>query len=131
MNFRPTNYTLWPCMFSKFQKTLRLRVLWNSLVRRGSRQNSCPEQLFEKLPSILKKDSNMDILMGSSQKYFAWLFFWNINWRMLPRIQTSICLEHQWTPLNERVENCREMSNCIKVILMLNNKRKNTGVHPI
>ena len=48
-------------------------------------------------------------------------FFRNANGRVLPKIQTSICPEHQWAPLNRWVRNCGEMSNCIKVILMMNN----------
>ena len=82
----------------------------------GSLWNGCSEQLFEKLPNVLKKDFNMDVLLGGYQKYLSGYFFWNANGRVLPKIQTSISLEHQWKPLNEWVGNCREMSNCIKVI---------------
>ena len=64
-------------------------------VRIGSLQNSCSDQLFKKLPSVLKKDSNMDALLGSYQKYSEWLFFRNANGRVLSKIQTSIYLEHQ------------------------------------
>ena len=48
-------------------------------------------------------------------------FFRNANGRVLRKIQTSICLEHQWMPFNGWVGNCRETSNGIKVILIGNN----------
>ena len=48
-------------------------------------------------------------------------FFQNSNGEVLLKIQTSICLEHKWMPLNGWVGNCTKMSNCIKVILMPNN----------
>ena len=63
----------------------------------------------------------MDVLLGSCQKYSEWLFFRNANGRALPKIQTSICLDNQWMPLSGWVGNCREMINCIKVILIPNN----------
>ena len=60
----------------------------------GSLQNSCSEQLFEKLPSLLKKDSNMDVLLGRFQKFSEWLFCGNPNGQLIPKIQTSFNLEH-------------------------------------
>ena len=54
-------------------------MLWNSFLQKqvckGSLQNSCSEPLFEKLPSVLKKDCNMYILLGSFQKFTEWSFF--------------------------------------------------------
>ena len=37
-------------------------------------------------------------------------FFQNANGWVVPKIQISIFLEHQWTPWNGWVGNCREMS---------------------
>ena len=48
-------------------------------------------------------------------------FFRNTNGWVIPKTQTSVCLEHQWMPLNGWVGNYRETSNYIKVILMANN----------
>ena len=54
-------------------------MLWNSFLQKqvctSSSQNSCSKQLFEKLPSVLKRDSDMDVLLGSFQKTSEWLFF--------------------------------------------------------
>ena len=41
-------------------------------------------------------------------------FYWNANGWVLLKIQTSICLEHQWTPLNWWVGNCREMNRWVR-----------------
>ena len=53
-------------------------VLWNPFlqkqVRTGSLQNSCSEQLSEKLTSVLKKVSNMDVLLRSFQNFSKWFF---------------------------------------------------------
>ena len=103
-------------------------MLWNSFLQKqvhtGSLQNIWSEWLFEKLPSVLKKDSNRDILLGSCQKCWVAIFFWNTNGQVLPKIQTFICLEHQWMPLNRWVGNCREMINGTKLILIPNNYTK-------
>ena len=40
-------------------------------VHTGSQQNSCSEQLFEKLPSVLEKVFNMDVLLWSCFQKFS------------------------------------------------------------
>ena len=76
---------------------------------------------FGKLASVLKKNSNMDVLLESFQKIAGHLLFRNADGRVLLEIQTTQYLGHQWTPLNGWIGNWREMSNCSKVILMLSN----------
>ena len=103
-------------MFLKFwtiPEICAVEFLLQKQVHTGSLQNSCCEQLFEKLLSV-KMDSIIDVLLGSCQKYSEWLFFWNGNGRLPSKIQTSICLEHQWMALNGWVAYCREISSCIK-----------------
>ena len=87
---------------------------------------------------VLYRKTALKSFLRSSQVYLkrtpTWTFYWEVakkipggyffqkaNGQVLLEIQTSICLEHQWTPLNGWEENCIEMSNCIKVILMPNN----------
>ena len=58
---------------------LALHVLWNSFLQElpltGSLHNSCSEQFFGKLLSVLKKDSDMEALLGSFPKPFRAAFF--------------------------------------------------------
>ena len=119
-------------LFSEFQayklQPLALRVfkilLWNSFLQKqvstGSLQNSCSEQLCEKLLSVLKKDSTL-------------MFYWEVAKIFGVTIFSETLMEGyfhnsnihlsgtQWTPLNVWVGNCKKMSNCIKGTLMSNN----------
>ena len=87
----------------------------------GPLQNSCSRELFREDSSILKKNSNIDVLLGSSQKFSEQLLFWITNGLVLLKTKTTSYLEHQWAPLNGWIENFRETGVCCKVILMLNN----------
>ena len=72
------NYSIQPWVFLKFQKMFEIMAAVNSFLEKqmltGSLQNSCCRQLFGKLPgrsvSVLKKDFNMYVLLGSFQKNF-------------------------------------------------------------
>ena len=83
-------------------------VCWGILFYRSRCvQSSCSEQLFEKVPSILKKVSNMEVLMGSFQKLSkCFPIFQNADGHALPKIKTSCSLEHQ----------SREISNCAEIV---------------
>ena len=89
------------------------------------------------LKHILYRIAALNSFLRSSQVYLrrtpTWMFYWkvaknnpsyyffqNTNRQVLWKIQTSICLKHLWVPLNWWIRNCREMSNCVKVILMQN-----------
>ena len=128
-------------LFSKFHayklQPLALRVLkipenfWVSV---------CCRILFyrNRCLQVLYRIAALNSFLRSSQVYLkrtpTWMFYWevaknilsgyffrNANGRALPKIQTSICLDNQCMPLNGWVGNCREMINCIKVILIPNN----------
>ena len=76
---------------------------------------------FEKLPSVLKKDPRSMFYWEVAKNILRGYFSRNANGRLLPKILTSNCLEHEWKPLNVWLGSCREMSNLIKVMLMPNN----------
>ena len=84
-------------------------MLWNSFLQKqvhtGSLQNSCSEQGY------LKSTPTWMFCWEVAKNIPSSYFFWITNERVLPKIQTSICLEHQQMPLNGWVGNCRVMSN--------------------
>ena len=81
-----------------------MEILLTEASANGFVQNSCSKQLFTKLPerpaNELEKDSNMNVSLGSFQKFTEQLFFQNVNGRVLPKIQAAFFLENHWTPLN-------------------------------
>ena len=75
--------TLKPCLFLKVHENLRLRLLRSQFFYKQSLTSSLryghSKQIFEKLlrrsASVVKKDSNMEVLLGSFQRFLEQLFF--------------------------------------------------------
>ena len=58
---------------------------------------------FLKISQVhLKRTPTWMFYWETAKNILSVYFFRNANGRVLPKIQTSICLEHQWTPLNGR-----------------------------
>ena len=62
-------------MFLKFRKISEITIAVDFLFTEAGVYRFSTEKLFERLPSVLKKDSNMDVLLGKCLKYSNWLFF--------------------------------------------------------
>ena len=70
-----------------------LSCLLQKQVLTGSLNNGCSKDLFRKVPgksaSLLQKDSTLDVLLGSMQKFLEKLFLQNTSGWMLPKIQIA------------------------------------------
>ena len=113
--------------FSKFQAyKLQPLALHVFKIPKNTWDNACCGIPFyrNRCVQVLYRIAALSSFLKNWQVYLkmtpTWMFYWevaknilsgyffrNTNERMLPKIQTYICLEHQWTPF--------------KVILMLNN----------
>ena len=93
---KPSNYSLQPyfsCFLNsgKFLITCAAEFLFTEAGANGFSTeylNKLLEKSQEDL-SVLKKDSTLDVLLGSMQRFLEKLFFQNINRLMLPKVQIA------------------------------------------
>ena len=106
-------------LFRKFQ-VYRKSSIFSSVCFKNSRKspwdNVCCGIPFYRCIQILYRTAALNSFLKSSQVYLrrnsTWIFYWevpknfagfffqNANERVLLKIQTSFCLEHQWMSLN-------------------------------